>query len=117
MSVTLKWGHGSVKSTVERAQIRWCHARIPGHSIQSPSVRRSFGEGFQSCRSGRLGRSFRNVSVVRDWIDRIKWVLTSEKSQTVSSIRSILVPHARGIIPDGKWIWSYIRDDLARCRG
>jgi len=37
-------------------------------------------------------------------------VFTSDKSQAVSSIRSILVPHARGIVPDGKWIWSYIRD-------
>jgi len=37
-------------------------------------------------------------------------VFVSEKSQTVSSVRAILVPHARGIIPDGKWIWSYIRD-------
>jgi hypothetical protein len=37
-------------------------------------------------------------------------VFTSEKSQSVSSVRAILVPHARGIVPDGKWIWSYIRD-------
>lgn len=34
----------------------------------------------------------------------------SEKAQAVSSIRAILVPHGRGLIPDGKWIWSYIRD-------
>lgn len=26
------------------------------------------------------------------------------------SIRAILVPHGRGIIPDGKFIWSFIRD-------
>jgi hypothetical protein len=26
------------------------------------------------------------------------------------SIRAILVPHGRGIVPDGKFIWSYIRD-------
>jgi hypothetical protein len=34
----------------------------------------------------------------------------SEKSQAVTSIRAILVPHGRGLVPDGKWIWSYIRD-------
>ena len=26
------------------------------------------------------------------------------------SIRAIMVPHGRGIIPDGKFIWSYVRD-------
>jgi hypothetical protein len=28
----------------------------------------------------------------------------------VTSIRSILVPHARGLVPDGKFIWNYLRD-------
>jgi len=26
------------------------------------------------------------------------------------SVRSVVVPHARGIVPDGKFIWSYLRD-------
>lgn len=34
----------------------------------------------------------------------------SEPSQVHVSVRSIMVPHGRGIIPDGKFIWSYIRD-------
>ena len=30
-------------------------------------------------------------------------------SRTID-VRAILVPHARGIVPDGKFIWSYLRD-------
>lgn len=36
--------------------------------------------------------------------------LSSDEVQTSVRVRSILVPHARGLVPDGKWIWSYIRD-------
>lgn len=28
----------------------------------------------------------------------------------VLSVRAIMVPHGRGLVPDGKFIWSYIRD-------
>lgn len=34
----------------------------------------------------------------------------SEASTARSSIRAILVPHARGLVPDGKFIWNYVRD-------
>ena len=37
-------------------------------------------------------------------------VQESPKAQGVTSIRAMLVPHAQGLVPDGKWIWSYIRD-------
>lgn len=37
-------------------------------------------------------------------------VFESPVVTTQVSIRAILVPHARGIVPDGKFIWSYIRD-------
>ena len=37
-------------------------------------------------------------------------VLDSVEETTRISIRAILVPHGRGLIPDGKFIWSYIRD-------
>jgi hypothetical protein len=33
------------------------------------------------------------------------------------SIRALLVPHGRGIIPDGKFIWSYIRDVWTQVEG
>ena len=29
------------------------------------------------------------------------------------SVRSIMVPHGRGLVPDGKFLWSYIRDVYA----
>jgi hypothetical protein len=34
----------------------------------------------------------------------------SEKATLTISIRSIMIPHGRGLVPDGKFIWSYIRD-------
>jgi hypothetical protein len=37
-------------------------------------------------------------------------VFTSVLATCRTSIRAILVPHARGIIPDGKFIFTYIRD-------
>lgn len=37
-------------------------------------------------------------------------VLSSVEATTRVSIRAILVPHGRGLVPDGKFIWSYIRD-------
>lgn len=37
-------------------------------------------------------------------------VLQSVEATARVSIRAILVPHGRGLVPDGKFIWSYIRD-------
>lgn len=37
-------------------------------------------------------------------------IFDSQPSQSVVSIRAVLVPHAQGIVPDGKWLWQYIRD-------
>jgi len=37
-------------------------------------------------------------------------VFSSLEATTRVSIRAILVPHGRGLIPDGKFIWNYIRD-------
>jgi hypothetical protein len=37
-------------------------------------------------------------------------VHSSVEVTTRVSIRAILVPHGRGLVPDGKFIWSYIRD-------
>jgi hypothetical protein len=36
--------------------------------------------------------------------------LSSEQVSATVDIRAILVPHGRGLVPDGKWIWSFIRD-------
>ena len=32
-------------------------------------------------------------------------------------VRAIMVPHARGIVPDGKFIWSYLRDVWTQVEG
>lgn len=37
-------------------------------------------------------------------------VFESPVAQIAVDIRAMIVPHARGIVPDGKFIWSYIRD-------
>ncbi len=38
----------------------------------------------------------------------------SAPSVTRASVRAILVPHGRGLVPDGKFIWNYIRDVWAQ---
>ena len=37
-------------------------------------------------------------------------VFDSEMVTKTIDVRAILVPHARGLVPDGKFIWSYLRD-------
>jgi hypothetical protein len=37
-------------------------------------------------------------------------VYESALSQAATTVRAMLVPHAQGLVPDGKFIWSYIRD-------
>lgn len=44
-------------------------------------------------------------------------VFTSVEVTNVVSIRAILIPHGRGIIPDGKFIWTYIRDVWSQVEG
>lgn len=69
-------------------------------------------EGFRSIDPDNAVVSF-SPDVVGEYVLGLtvsNGMFDSEKAQTVSSIRAILVPHGRGLIPDGKWIWSYIRD-------
>lgn len=44
-------------------------------------------------------------------------VFTSSEASKSVSIRAILIPHGRGLIPDGKFIWSYIRDVWSQVEG
>lgn len=37
-------------------------------------------------------------------------VFASDKVTASVSVRAIMVPHGRGMVPDGKFVWSYIRD-------
>lgn len=44
-------------------------------------------------------------------------VFSSSETTSNISIRAILIPHGRGLIPDGKFIWSYIRDVWTQVEG
>ena len=44
-------------------------------------------------------------------------IFSSTRTLETVSIRALLVPHGRGIIPDGKFIWSYIRDIWTQVEG
>ena len=44
-------------------------------------------------------------------------VLSSVQATSQISIRAIMVPNARGIVPDGKFIWQYIRDVWQQVEG
>lgn len=69
-------------------------------------------EGFRVLNEDGSQVSF-SPDIVGDYVVSLtvsNGVFSSTPYEVRASIRSILVPHARGIIPDGKWIWSYIRD-------
>jgi hypothetical protein len=40
-------------------------------------------------------------------------VYESETITNTISVRAIMVPHGRGLVPDGKFLWTYIRDAYA----
>lgn len=44
-------------------------------------------------------------------------VFESSPARLVVDVRAILVPHARGLVPDGKFIWSYLRDAWTQVDG
>lgn len=70
------------------------------------------GEGFRTIDQDGAMVSF-SPDIVGEYVVGLvvsNGMFESEKAQAVSSIRAILVPHGRGLVPDGKWIWSYIRD-------
>ncbi len=77
-----------------------------------PIGSRVVGEGFRTIDEDGAMVSF-SPDVVGEYVIGLvvsNGMFESPKAQTVSSIRAILVPHGRGLVPDGKWIWSYIRD-------
>lgn len=41
----------------------------------------------------------------------------SSDADTTVDVRAILVPHAKGIVPDGKFLWSYLRDAWTQVEG
>lgn len=80
--------------------------------LQVPIGSRVVAEGFRDLDSDSSLVSF-SPDVVGEYVVGLvvsNGVLDSEEATTRVSIRAILVPHGRGIVPDGKFIWSYIRD-------
>ncbi len=70
------------------------------------------GEGFRELDPDGSVVSF-SPDIVGEYVVNLvvsNGMFESPKGQQVISIRAILVPHAQGIVPDGKWLWSYIRD-------
>jgi hypothetical protein len=69
-------------------------------------------EGFRSIDPDGSVVSF-SPDVVGEYVVGLKvsnGTFTSSQAKAATSIRAILVPHAQGLVPDGKFFWSYIRD-------
>ena len=83
----------------------WSFIRVPiGSQVEL--------EGFRQLESDNSEVSF-SPDIVGEYVIGLvvsNGVLDSVLASCQTSIRAILVPHARGIIPDGKFIFSYIRD-------
>lgn len=95
----------------------WSFVSVPiGSQVQS--------EGFKTLDTDSDTSSPLQVSFSPDVVGEYVVGLTVSngvfESTQVSSditIRAILIPHGRGIIPDGKFIWSYIRDVWSQVDG
>src|SRR5258708_13447085 len=69
-------------------------------------------EGFKQIDSDSSVVSF-SPDIVEEYVIGLivnNGIFDSPQVLTRISIRAIMVPHGRGLIPDGKFIWSYIRD-------
>lgn len=83
----------------------WSFASVPIGSVVG-------GEGFRVVDSDGSVVSF-SPDLVGEYVVSLtvsNGIFESPVAQQVVSIRAVLVPHAQGIVPDGKWIWRYIRD-------
>lgn len=77
-----------------------------------PIGSRVVAEGFQSLEEDDSVVTF-SPDVVGEYNVRLivsNGVFDSDPVVATISIRALLVPHGRGIVPDGKFIWSYLRD-------
>ena len=80
--------------------------------VRTPIGSKVVQEGFRLLESDGSLVSF-SPDVVGEYVVGLtvsNGAYTSSQVTSQVSIRAILVPHGRGLVPDGKWIWSYIRD-------
>jgi hypothetical protein len=106
--------HGVVGSIIQldgshsrgdHLEYRWSFVATPiGSGVASEGFRKLEEDGSRVSFSPDLVGEYIVGLVVYDGVSE------SLKVTAQTSIRAILVPHARGLVPDGKWIWSYIRD-------
>ncbi len=81
------------------------------------------GEGFRALEldtSGSAAVVSFSPDVVGEYVVGLvvsNGVFSSPETISTVRIRAILVPHGRGIIPDGKFIWSYVRDVWSQVDG
>jgi hypothetical protein len=97
---------GRVSTDPDDAQLQytWTFAQAPiGSLVRQEDFRRLDEDGsLVSFSPDRVGEYIVGLSVFNG--------LYSSATTVRVSIRSILVPDGRGLVPDGKFIWSYIRD-------
>ena len=96
----------------DKLSYQWRFSKIP---IGSAVLQ----EGFRSLEEDGSLVSF-SPDIVGEYEVELKVsnaVFTSDPVTSTISIRAILVPHARGIVPDGKFIWQYLRDVWQKVEG
>lgn len=102
-------GTASVSASDSELTYEWKFVKVPiGSSVAI--------EGFKDLDESGGVVSF-SPDIVGEYLISLtvsNGVYTSETVETQVSTRSILVPHGRNIVPDGKFIWSYIRDVWAQ---
>src|SRR6266700_1616762 len=98
-------GRGSTDPTSNPLTYAWTFLSVPmGSKVGS--------EGFRNLDEVGGLVSF-SPDIVGEYIIGLtvnNGVFDSAQVSTEISIRAIMVPHGRGIVPDGKFIWSYLRD-------
>lgn len=91
---------------------KWSFVSVPvGSRVET--------EGFRLLEEDGEVVSF-SPDVVGEYVVRLivsNGVFDSVPAVSSVSIRAILVPHGRGLVPDGKFIWSYIRDVWSQVEG
>jgi hypothetical protein len=98
-------GTASTNPTEDALTYTWEFTKVP---IGSAVVQ----EGFKALDSSTQVVSF-SPDIVGEYLVSLtvsNGVYVSAPSQVQISIRALLVPHGRGIVPDGKFIWAYLRD-------
>lgn len=112
MGVSFTGSTGLRWTIFDRLSYSWSFLQVPiGSRVPQESLRLLDTDGSLA--------SF-SPDVVGEYVAQLVVSNGSFNSVPVSvqtSVRAILVPHGRGIVPDGKFIWSYVRDVWSQVEG